>query len=103
MGDIRDFILNKVLEISKKNDFIVDEINSDFNHLHILIDFNPNITIKSIVRVIKQETTFHVWKNFNNILINNFFRKKTFWSDGYFVCSIGYNTNDIVKNYIKNQ
>ena len=34
---------------------------------------------------------------------NNFGKKKLFWSDGYFVCSIGEASPETIRNYIANQ
>ena len=89
--------------ISEKKDFKIEEINSDLNHIHILISYDPKISISSIVRSLKQETTFYIWKKCNNYLSKIFYKEKTFWSDGYFVSSVGYINEQIIRNYILNQ
>lgn len=52
----------------------------------------------------KLKTTFELWKVHVSYLKKYFWKEHTFWSDGYFACSIGegasYNT---IKKYIKNQ
>lgn len=103
INELKDFIINKIIEISNKNNFIIENINSDVNHVHMLIEYPPHISITSIVRKLKQETTYHVWLNYSNILNNIFYREKTFWSDGYYVSSIGHINEEIVNNYINNQ
>ncbi len=103
IGEFDIFIKHKINEISLKYDFKIDLINSDKNHTHILISFTPNITIKSIVRVIKQESTIISWKHYNNYLKNYYNKEKTLWSDGYFVSSVGYLDENTIKNYINNQ
>ena len=85
------------------NEFKIEAINSDLNHIHLLINYTPNITISSIVRILKQETTFHSWLIYENLLKDYFYREKTLWSDGYFVSSVGYLDEETIKNYIKNQ
>ena len=102
-GNIKNDIILNMEFISKKKDFIINEINSDLNHIHILISYEPKISISSIVRCLKQENTYFLWKKYNLYLNTIFFNKKTFWSDGYFVSSIGYTDEETIKEYIENQ
>ncbi|MDR1656881.1 MAG: transposase, partial [Deltaproteobacteria bacterium] len=39
----------------------------------------------------KQYSTYHIWRNplYKPILQQHFWKERTFWSDGYFVSSIG--------------
>jgi putative transposase len=101
INDFNNFIKEKIKEISLKYSFKIDLINSDKNHIHILISFTPNLTVSSIVRVIKQESTVISWKHYNNYLKNYYYKEKTLWSDGYFVSSVGYIDENTVKNYVK--
>ncbi|WP_188347450.1 transposase, partial [Sphingobacterium cavernae] len=38
-----------------------------------------------------------------SFLFKHFSKKHTFWSDGYFVCSIGEASPDTIREYILNQ
>ena len=100
---LKDFIYTQFNEISNRYNFIIDEINDDKNHIHLLISYNPNIKINTIVMRLKQISTYNLWLNYENYLRNYFYKEKTFWSDGYFVASIGYIDEKQVKEYIKNQ
>jgi putative transposase len=62
-----------------------------------------NITVTSIVRMLKQVSTNRLWKEFHPILRKHFWKKHSFWSDGYFVCSIGEANRDTIRKYIENQ
>ena len=42
-------------------------------------------------------------KNNQQYLVKQFWKEKTFWSDGYFACSIGNVSKDIIEKYIQNQ
>lgn len=37
------------------------------------------------------------------LLKKNFWKKHAFWSRGYFCCSIGEVSQDVIKQYIENQ
>ena len=80
-------------------------METDCDHIHLLIDYDPKVSILQIVRRIKQETTFELWKRHENYYLkNHFWKERTFWSDGYFTCSVGNVVSyEIIKEYIKNQ
>ena len=69
----------------------------------MLITYPPNISVSSIVRRLKQCSTLSLWKQFPIMLSKQFCKECTFWSDGYFVCSIGEANPDTVRKYIENQ
>ena len=79
--------------IFQKYDFEIKTINSDENHLHMFISMKPSISISQIVRVLKQESIVYIWKKYKQLLKLYFWKEHTFWSDGYFVASIG-NANE---------
>lgn len=84
-------MLQKLFDISKKYDFDIKTMNSDDDHLHMLISMKPSISVIQIVRVLKQESTVYFWK------------EHTFWSDGYFVASIGNANEKTIQKYIAEQ
>ena len=61
----------------------------DINHIHILVKYKPKISILQIVRKLKQISTVNIWKSYSEELKVHFWKENTFWSDGYFACSIG--------------
>jgi putative transposase len=89
-------------ELSNKYDFNIESMESDVNHIHLLIEYPPNISVTSIVRVLKQQSTYRLWLKNELLLKKYFWKEKTFWSDGYFVSSIGEN-EDVIHRYIINQ
>lgn len=101
VGAINEFIKNKCFEIANRSNFDIDILETDKDHIHLLVNYEPKISLLSIVRRLKQETTFHVWKNFD--LSKEFWKERTFWSDGYFVCSIGEASSDTIRKYIESQ
>ncbi|WP_024773607.1 transposase, partial [Helicobacter pylori] len=48
---------------------------------------------------------YRVWrdKRFIPLLQKHFWKEKTFWTDGFFACSIGEANPEIIKSYIENQ
>lgn len=52
---------------------------------------------------LKSYTTYHIWKRYPNYLRKHFWKEHTFWTDGYFACSVGNVSEEMLKKYIENQ
>ena len=70
---------------------------------HLLLEYNPNTSVSTIVKQLKQYTTYHIWKKYENKLSKIYWKKRILWSDGYFVCSIGQVSQTIIEKYILTQ
>jgi len=86
-----------------KGDFLIEIVKSETNHIHLLISYDPKISITQIIRKLKQQSTYQIWKTNKILLKKHFWKENTFWSDGYFVCSVGDACDKMIENYIKNQ
>jgi len=51
----------------------------------------------------KSYITFHIWNTESNYLKKYLWKEKTFFTDGYFVCSIGNVSKEQLQKYIGNQ
>ena len=73
--------------------------------MHLLVNYNPTQSILEIVRLLKQMSTYRIWRQNDNhtYLKKQFWLENTFWSDGYFACSIGNVSKEIIEKYIQNQ
>ena len=78
-------------------------METDKDHIHYMIETKPNINLSNLVKVIKSYTTYHIWKKYEMYLKKYFWKEKTFWTDGYFICSIGNVSEETLKKYIENQ
>lgn len=76
---------------------------TDKDHIHFMISYEPEISISNIVQQLKSYTTFHLWKRFEYILRKYYWKDNVIWTKGYFVCSIGNSNPETIQNYIKNQ
>lgn len=85
------------------SEFKIDIMEVDKDHLHLLLDIEPKVSVSSIVNRIKSISTNRIWKKHKLILKQYYWEEKTFWSDGYFVCSAGEASTKTIENYIKTQ
>ena len=72
------------------------------NHSKFLLIYHIIFSPLQIVRKLKQETTVGIWK-LHPELKKQFWKEKTFWSDGYFCCSIGNVSIETVREYLEEQ
>ena len=103
VGTINDDILLIVKEICEQYGYTIDEMQSDANHLHFLLDIPPQISALEVIHKIKQISTFRIYKKHRPFLKKHFWKENTFWSDGYFVCSTGDASTETIKRYIAEQ
>lgn len=92
-----------MIDISSKYEFMILEIEVYKNHIHLMVESEPKVLHLMMVRVLKQQTTVRLWSDFSKHLQKHFWKEKTFFTDGYFVSTIGEVSSETLKNYIQNQ
>lgn len=98
-----EFVKENMLSISQKYDFTILEIEVDKNHIHLLVESEPKVSPLMIVRVLKQQITIRLWNKFSDKLSKYFWKERTFFTDGYFVSTIGEVSTETLRKYIQNQ
>lgn len=98
-----DYCKQVMFEISQISNFTIDTMEVDKDHIHLLLDVEPKISVSSVVNRLKSISTNRLWKRYKDYLKTHFWREKTFWSDGYFVCSTGNANMETIKKYIETQ
>lgn len=70
------------------------------DHVHMLISIPPKYAVSSVVGYIKGKSAIHVARHFLKKERN--YAGKRLWARGYFVDSVGRNT-EVITKYIRNQ
>jgi putative transposase len=93
---------DKVKEIGKYYPEIVFEaVNHDKDHVHFMISLPPKMSVGSVVRIIKANTSKGMKDKFS-FLKETYWGTDGIWSDGYFVSTVGLN-EETIKHYVENQ
>ena len=95
---IKDSIL-----AAQTNEFAIQVMEVDKDHIHLLVDYSPNVSVSQMVRLLKQTTTAKVWFSHYNELRKHFWKQRIFWSSGYLVCSTGDASTETIAKYIAEQ
>lgn len=103
VGQLKENMHNILETIVLGPDFSVEVYESDLDHYHFLIRHIPRLSISQMVRRLKQQSTYHIWQKHSTLLSKHFWKKHTFWSDGYFACSIGEASPNAIREYILSQ
>ena len=103
IGSIADDVKQKILDIANTRSYEIIAIETDKDHIHFLLSYDTTDRVYDIVKIVKQETTYHLWQKYSSVLSKKYWKEKTFWSDGYFACSIGEVSSATIQKYIESQ
>ena len=102
-GSITDDVKQKIFDIANTRGYEIIAMEADKDHLHFLISYDTTDRVCDIVKIVKQETTYYLWQKYGSFLSKQYWKKRIFWSDGYFACSIGEVSSATIQKYIENQ
>ena len=102
-GSITDDVKQKIFDIANTRGYEIIAMEADKDHLHFLISYDTTDRVCDIVKIVKQETTYYLWQKYGSFLSKEYWKKRIFWSDGYFACSIGEVSSATIQKYIESQ
>jgi putative transposase len=77
------------------------EVNHDRDHVHIQVSIPPKMSVGSVVRLIKANTSRGMKQKFE-FLSKVYWGTDGIWSDGYFVSTVGID-DSVLRRYIEYQ
>ena len=101
-GDIDERLKELLYKIALDNKFAIKEIETDLDHVHLLIECSPQHYIPDMLKALKGVSARLLMKEFGVVL-----KKKLWgghlWSPSYFVATVSENTESQIREYIQNQ
>lgn len=101
IGEIDVRLKEMLHQIAKDNDFTILEVESDCDHVHLLIDCTPQHSIPSMIKALKGVSARLLFKEFPQL------KKKLWgghlWNPSYFVATVSEQTEAQIRQYIQNQ
>jgi putative transposase len=100
-GRVKDRVEALLRECAEVNGWEIQELNVQVDHVHIVIQLPPSISVSKVVQLLKglsskiiraelPEIKKHLWGN-------------DFWADGFFSETIGHCSEETILNYVRNQ
>lgn len=92
-----------VFKSAKRHHWYIRRMETDRDHIHVLLQYPPDVSIRHIVSILKQESTYHAWRMHAKLLQKYYWAEHTLWSDGYFAASTGDASSETIEQYIASQ
>lgn len=98
-----DFVKRAIIYLAGQNNWTVTAMETDKDHIHILLEYDTTERVCDIISILKRQTTYYLWNQYGTYLSRQYWKKHIFWSDGYFACSIGEVSSATIEKYIAEQ
>lgn len=92
-----------LIKTAEKDKCKIHFLESDKDHIHIMIETIPNINLSQLVNKLKSRTSYHLWKEYPNEMSKYYWSGKWCWTRGYFISTIGNVSSQVLREYILNQ
>ena len=99
-GTLKRDIANILSALCKRKGVKIVEAEICPDHVHMLVEVPPNISISSFVGYLKGKSTLMIFERHANLKYK--YGNRHFWCRGYYVDTVGKNAKKIAE-YIKNQ
>ncbi len=70
------------------------------DHVHMLVSIPPQVSVSRLVQKVKGKTSYKLQREFASL--RKEYWGQRMWARGYFACSTGNVTDDMIKTYIDN-
>ena len=99
--DIEKTLKELLIEISNENNIKIIEMETDLDHIHILIECSPQHFIPNILKIFKGISARKLFLKHPEI--KNKLWNGHLWNPSYFVATVSKNTEEQIKRYIQTQ
>ncbi len=100
-NEIEKTLKELLYNIALDNEFTIEEMESDLDHIHLLIECKPQHYIPNIVKALKGVSARKLFVKHPEL------KERLWgghlWNPSYFVATVSENTEEQIKDYIKSQ
>lgn len=100
-GEVGIRLRSLVREICRTLEIEIVEGSVSSDHVHVLLSCPPNLSPSKIMQAIKGKTSRKLLQEFKHL--QKQFWGRHLWARGYFVASSGNVTDDVIREYIRQQ
>lgn len=100
--DILQYMENECRSVCDKWDIDLVEFGGEADHVHLLLNTHPNLTMSKFINNLKTVTSRRTRKQYAKHL-EQFYWKPVLWTRAYCLLTAGGAPLDIIKQYIENQ
>ena len=70
------------------------------DHVHVLVSIPPQVSVSKLIQKLKGKSSYKLQREFPSL--RKQYWGQRMWARGYFACSTGNVTDEMIKDYIKN-
>ena len=100
-GDIGNQVRDLIREICRTHDIEILQGHIRPEHVHLLLSVPPHLAPSRVMQAIKGKTSHHLLTDHRRLRSEYWGRH--LWARGYFVCSSGQVTDEVIAQYIQLQ
>lgn len=101
LGEAATRMRDSIREIGGTNDVKIMKGHVSKDHVHLLVSIPPQMGISKLLQRLKGKTAYKIMQEFPHI--KKHYWGQHMWARGYFCCSTGNVTDEIIAEYIANQ
>ena len=102
VGNIKDDFIDIITNICINNNYEIVEINTDKDHVHMLLGLSPQDSIPVVMKTLKGVSA-RLLNQKHSAEISKLLYGGHIWSPSYYIATTSDNVMDNIKAYIKNQ
>ena len=102
VDNVKDDFLDIISNICKNNNYELVEINTDKDHVHILLGLSPQDSIPVVMKTLKGVSA-RLLNSKHKDKLSKALYDGHIWSPSYYIATTGDNLMDNIKKYIINQ
>lgn len=99
VGDVEKRLKEIINELALELNVEIIEMETDKDHIHILIDIDPQFGVMKFIRLAKGRSSKLLRDEFHHLKT----KLPTLWTNSSFISTVGGAPLEIVKQYIENQ
>jgi putative transposase len=100
-NEIEKSLKEILIELCKDHEITIEEMETDKDHIHMLISLKPQHYIPTVVKTLKGHSARRLFKLHPEI--KRFLWGGHLWNPSYFIATVSENTEAQVRVYIQNQ
>ena len=100
-GEVGQRLRELIREICRSHDVEILKGAVKPDHVHLFVSVPPHISPSRLMQLVKGKTSHHLLRDYRRL--NREFWGRHLWARGYFGCSSGNVTDDVIEEYVRMQ
>jgi putative transposase len=100
-GEVATRVRDMIREICGQHEVTILKGHVAKDHLHLFVSIPPQVTISRLIQWLKGKSSYKLMGEFPHL--QKQFWGRHLWARGYFCCSSGNVTDEVIAEYISNQ